>query len=212
MRAGEAGCACGSVERQSESAVLVFDARGAGAEQELHAFGFERFLQPTGNFGIFARNNLFAGVQNGDAAAVAAKHLPKFQADVAGSENQEVFGEGRELHDGFVGEIRDGIQAGDRRNSRMAAGVDENLFAFEQIIANLELMRANKTSVAAMKTKVSAFVDLFLLAAAKTEYHFVLLGNDLGELYADVGGVDTPACGVSRVVGNLRAMNHRFGS
>src|SRR5205814_8384185 len=126
MRAGEAGCACGSVERQSDSAVLVFDARGAGAEQELHAFGFERFLQLGGNFGIFARNNLFAGVKNGDAAAVAAKHLSKFQADVATAENEEMLGESHELHSGLVGEIRDSIEARDRRSGRAAASVDED--------------------------------------------------------------------------------------
>src|SRR6266852_3270841 len=110
MRAGDAGWACSSVERKSDSAVLVFDARSAGVEQELYSLGFERRLQLGSNFRIFARNNLLAGMQNGDAAAVAAEHLPKFQADVAGSKNQEVFGDICELHDGFVGEIRDGIQ------------------------------------------------------------------------------------------------------
>jgi hypothetical protein len=154
---------------------------------------------------------LLAGVKNGDAAAVAAKHLPKFQADVATSENQQMVRQSRELHDGFVGEIRDGIQAGYRRNVWAAAGVDENLFAFEQIIANLELVRANKTGVAAMETKAGALVDLLLLAAAKAENDFVFLSNNLGEIHANVRSVDTPPRGVSRVVSDLRAMDHRFG-
>src|SRR5256885_16970675 len=113
-----------------------------------------------------------------------------------------MFGENRELHDGLIGEIRDGIQAGDRGNVRAATGVDENLFAFEQVIAYLELMGANKTGVAAMETKVGAFVDLLLLAAAKTENHFLLLGNDFCEIDADVRCVDTPARGVSHYARN----------
>src|SRR5256885_16121960 len=211
MRAGKARWACGSFAKENDGAAFVFHARGDGVEQEPHALGFERFLQLGGNLGIFARNNLFAGMQNGNAAAVAAKHLSKFQADIAGAENEEMFGENRELHDGLIGEIRDGIQAGDRGNVRAATGVDENLFAFEQVIAYLELMGANKTGVAAMETKVGAFVDLLLLAAAKTENHFLLLGNDFCEIDADVRCVDTPARGVSRVVRNLREMYHRLG-
>src|SRR5260370_23275511 len=113
--------------------VLVFGASGAGVEHELYSFGFERLLQFGANFGIFARNNLFAGMKNGDAAAVAAKHLSKFQTDVATSENEEVLGNICKLHDGFVGEIRDGIQARDRRNVRAAADVGENLSPFQQI-------------------------------------------------------------------------------
>ncbi len=96
----------------------------------MNAFGFKRLLQLRGNFGIFAGDKLFAGVKNGDAAAEAAKHLSKFEADVTASENEEMLGESRELHYGFVGEIGGGIEAGDGRDARAAAGVDEDFLAF----------------------------------------------------------------------------------
>ncbi len=102
MRTRDARCACRALERDSHGAVFIFDACGAGIEQELDAFGFERFLQLGGNFGIFASNNLFAGVKNGDTAAEAAKHLAKFEANVTTSQNEQVIGNGGELHDGFV--------------------------------------------------------------------------------------------------------------
>ncbi len=114
----------------------------------MYSFGFERFLQLGGNFGIFAGNNLFAGMKNGDAAAETTEHLSKFQANVAAAKDEEMLGDRRELHEGFVGEIRDRIQAWDCRNVWAAAGVDENLFAFEKFIANLELMRADKPGLA----------------------------------------------------------------
>ncbi len=72
-------------------------------------------------------------------------------------------------------------------------------------------MGANKAGMAAMELKVRAFVYLFLLAAAKTEHDFILLGDDFGKINADVRSDDSPARGVARVMGNLRAVNHRFG-
>ena len=176
----------------------------------MQTFGFESLLKFGGDFRIFAENNLFAGVKNGDAAAVAAEHLSKFEADIATAEDEEMFGNGSELHDGFVGEIGNGIQAGERGNVWAAAGVDEDFFAFEQIVSNSELMRANKTCAATIEAKIGAFVDLFLLVAAKAEDDFVLLSDDFGEINADICGVDAPARGVARVVSNLRAVDHRF--
>src|SRR5438552_1640072 len=120
-------------------------------------------------------------------------------------------GKNRELHSGFVGEIGDGVEAGQCRNRRAAAGIDENFFAFEQFVTDLKLMRANKSGVATMEAKVRALVDLLLLATAKAEDHFVFLHDNFGEIDADIQSIDTPARGVSRIVSDLRAMNHCLG-
>src|SRR5260370_29883581 len=72
-------------------------------------------------------------------------------------------------------------------------------------------MRADKTGVAAIQTQVGALIDLLLLSGAKAKNDFVFLGNDLGEINAHVHRVDTPARGISRVMSNLRAMDHRLG-
>src|SRR6266852_9723274 len=71
-------------------------------------------------------------------------------------------------------------------------------------------MRADKTGVAAIETQVGALIDLLLLSGAKAKNDFVFLGNDLGEINAYVRCVDTPARSISRVMSNLRAMDHRF--
>src|SRR5207249_9844099 len=72
-------------------------------------------------------------------------------------------------------------------------------------------MRANKSGVATMEAKVGAVVDLFLLATAKTEDHFVFLRDNFGQIDADTRRVDTPKRGVSRIVSDLRAVDHCFG-
>src|SRR6266849_8437075 len=71
-------------------------------------------------------------------------------------------------------------------------------------------MRADKTGVAAMGSKIGALIDLLLLSGAKAKNDFVFLGNYLGEINAYVRCVDTPARSISRVMSNLRAMDHRF--
>src|SRR5258708_12727560 len=65
--------------------------------------------------------------------------------------------------------------------------------------------------MAGIEAKIGALVNLPLLAAAKTENDFVFLSNNFGEIDADVRGVDAPTRGVSRVVSDLCAVNHRFG-
>ena len=168
-------------------------------------------MQFGGDFEIFPRNDLVSGVKNGHPAAVATEHLPEFQADVTASENEEVFGKSGELQDGFAREIRDTIEAGDRRNTRAATGVDEDLFALKQVIRNPELMRANKSCVPPMEAKVGTLIDLFLLSTSEVQDDLVFLGNDFGEIGGDVRGRDPPTRGVPRVVGDLRAMHHDLG-
>jgi hypothetical protein len=112
--------------------------------------------------------------------------LSKFEADVAAAENEKVFGESGELHEGLVGEIGNVFDAGDRGDAGAAADVDENFLAFEEVVYHLELMRSDKTGVAAIEAKVGALIDLFLLAAAEAEDDFVFLGDDFGEIDADV--------------------------
>src|SRR6266850_78960 len=211
MGTSDARGACRACVGNGNGAGFTFSTRGARVENELNSLGFECFLELGGDFGIFTLNNLRALMQDGDAAAEPAKHLSKFEADVTASENQEMLGNGGEPHDGFVGEIGNGFEAENHRDTRAATGVDENPFAFEGILADLELMRRNETRVAAMKAKFGALVYLFLLAATKTQDDFVFLGDDFGQIDADVGGVDAPARGVPCVVSDLRAMNHRFG-
>src|SRR6266850_1494663 len=190
--------ACRACVEKRNGVGLTFGTRGARVENELNSFGFECFLELGGNLGIFTRNNLRALMQNGDAAAEPAKHLAEFEADVATAEDQEMFGNGGEPHDGFVGEIGNGFETENQWDTRTATGVDENPFAFEGILADLELMRRDKTRVAAIKAKFGALVYLFLLAATEAQDHLVFLSDDFGEIDADVGSVDAPACGISR--------------
>src|SRR5882672_2849998 len=186
MGAADARFACRACVEKRNGVGFTFSTRSARVENELNSFGFECFLELGGNLGIFTGNNLRASMQNGDATAEPAKHLAEFEADVATAEDQEMFGNGGEPHDGFVGEIGNGFETENQWDTRTATGVDENPFAFEGILADLELMRRDKTRVAAIKAKFGALVYLFLLAATEAQDHLVFLSDDFGEIDADV--------------------------
>src|SRR5204862_6560795 len=84
-------------------------------------------------------------------------------------------------------------------------------FAFKQFAVKLEFMRVNESGVVTMEAKVGAVVDLVLLATAKTEDHFVFLRDNFEQIDADIRRVDTPTHGVSRIVSDLRAVDHCVG-
>src|SRR5260370_8583808 len=50
-----------------------------------------------------------------------------------------------------------------------------------------------------------------MVSGTETQNDLIFLSDDFGEIDADVRCVDAPARGVSRVVSDLRAVNHRFG-
>src|SRR5579862_2311023 len=210
MRTSDRGRALRTIKGKNELAVFIFDARSSGIEKKLNAFSFKRFLEFRDDFGIFARNDLRAFVNDSDTAAEAAEHLAELKTDVSSTENEKVFGNGGELHNGFVSKVLDVRQARNGRNRGTAAGIDEDFFAFEKIIANSELVGRNELRVASVECQIGAFVDGSLLIATKAEDNFVFLRDDFLKIDADVFRVDAPAVGVAGVVRNLRAGNHGF--
>jgi hypothetical protein len=208
VRAGNSGGCSGAFISEFDSAAFALDAFCFRAKNEADAFGFECFLEFGGNFRILAGNNLRAVVKDGDAAAVAAEHLAEFEADVTTTEHEQVLRHSCELHDAFVGEIGDGLEAGDLRNRGTTAGIDEDFVAFEQVVADSDLMRRDEPAMTAIEAQSRALLDLVFLAAAKAEYDGVFLRDDLRKVDADVAGVDAPSRGVASVAGNLCAVDH----
>src|ERR1019366_1914779 len=52
------------------------------------------------DIGILAIEQLASGLDDGHATTEAAKHLPKLQADISASKNQQMLRNGVQLHDG----------------------------------------------------------------------------------------------------------------
>src|SRR5437870_9746653 len=177
-------------------------------QDQLHTFAFQCFLEFGGNFRIFARHDLRPVVNDGYAASVTPEHLPEFEADVAAAKNEQVLGNRGKLEDGFVGEKRHFAQSWNRRNVRAAAGVKENLFAFDDFFPDLNLMGCNKPRSSSIKAKILALIYAPLLAAAKAQHDLISLRHDFGQVHGDFRDLHSPARCVSCVMRNLRAVHH----
>ena len=66
-----------------------------------------------------------AASQHRDRAAEPAERLRHFQADRPGADDDEMRRQLGEIEDGFVGEIRTLVEAGDRRHRRRRSGRDD---------------------------------------------------------------------------------------
>src|SRR6202043_2230430 len=115
---------------------------------------------------------LTAGLDDGDAAAEAAEHLPELEAHVTPSENQEVFGDGVEFHDRGAVEKGRILQAFKSRRGGAAAGVDEDAISRQGPVAavfqtNGERLRRREAGFTENNVEVLGFFQASLAAVAE---------------------------------------------
>ena len=84
---------------ESNLTIVLMHGFRASVQNKFQAFRFQRSQQFRCDFWILARNNLRPLMNDGDAAAITAEHLPKFEANVTATQNQQIFGNHGELHD-----------------------------------------------------------------------------------------------------------------
>src|ERR1035438_2608692 len=77
--------------------------------------------------GVLTIEQLASGLDDGHPTTEAAKHLPKLQADISASKNQQVFRNRVQLHDGCAVEKGYGLQAVECRHRGTRTCVDEDL-------------------------------------------------------------------------------------
>src|ERR1035441_419564 len=87
------------------------------------------------NVRVLAGEQLTSRLDNGHATAEAAKHLPKLQADISASEDQQMLWNGVQLHDGSAVEKGHGFQAVNCWHGWTRPCVDEYLVGDEGSLA-----------------------------------------------------------------------------
>ncbi len=127
----------------------------------------------SGNVGVFAAKQLRCSLNDGDAAAKAAKELAKFEADVPAADDQKMLGHGVQFHDGSAVEIRNVLQAFERRHGGAAASVDENFIGSKRALrtvlhSNLNRARAREAGFSEQKIEIGSFFDVGLVAVAES--------------------------------------------
>src|ERR1043166_4051185 len=113
------------VRRRHDDAQLraAFDAQNAGAGTDADALARELIEQDRGAFRIVVGER-GRGFDDRDARAETAERLRHFETDRAGADDDELFGAYGEVEHGLVGQIRDLVEPGDRRDRAARAGRD----------------------------------------------------------------------------------------
>src|SRR5580704_3394060 len=127
MRAAERAAFAFPGGRDGELNVRTFlsDALHSRVEQDFDAVLLHDAKDFCSNVGILAAEQLRSLLQDGHAAAKAPEKLPKFEADITASDDEEMFRNGVELHDARAVEIGDAWQAFESGHRGPAARIDK---------------------------------------------------------------------------------------
>src|SRR5712675_1780280 len=86
-----------------------------------------------------------------------------------------MLGNGSQIDDGFIGQIRHASQSRDVGMARAAAGIDEDFFGLQQSFSHLNLVAAYKSGLPAVEMQIGTLLYLLFLSAAKAVNDFIFL-------------------------------------
>src|ERR1039458_7828883 len=114
--------------------------------------------------GILAIEQLASGLDDGHPTTETAKHLPKLQADISASNNQQMLRNRIQLHDRSAVEKGHGLQAVECRHRWARTCVDEDSLGGECSLAAVSLpdkqeLGAGETGLAEDQLKMCRFFD-----------------------------------------------------
>ena len=145
-----------------------------------------------------------------DTAAEPAEHLAELQANVSAAKHDQVSGNCFQVHDIFIGQVWNRFQPRNCEFARTPAGIDEYFFGFQLHVSHNYFVSIRESSNPMIQMQIRPLLHLLLFSAAKHFDNSVLLGHDHRQIHAHIACAHSPALGIFRIVGNLRALDHRF--
>src|ERR1019366_4163798 len=191
------------LDLQPNAAIRLAHAMRIRVQQDLDSI----LLKYLGNFfrdvGVLAVEQLASRLDDGHLTAEAAKHLPKLQADVSASEDQQMLRNGVQLHDGSAVEKGHGLQAVECGHRGTLTGVDEDLRGSECSLAAVSLpdkqgLGAGETGFAEDQLKICRLLNAPLATIAKAVHDVARALPDPFHVDADVAGVNAIISGPPR--------------
>ena len=191
-------------------APIETDALGAGAEAD--AFGFERFAHALGGVVVFAAQDARLALNDGDFRSEAAEHLREFEADETSADDNEMLGKLFEFEDGLIGEEGDAIDAGEIRNARARADIQEDVAGREDAFAHTDAIGGFERRGAADEGATFHGGDPLFATRTRIGDDGVFAGLDAFEIDTNGGrGIETVLSAAARRVCGVGAGDHGFG-
>ncbi len=158
-------------------------------------------------------------MNDGDAAAEAAKHLAKLHADISATENQQMLREVIQLHDGSVVQnIRKRlqlVQTSDGRQGGAQAGVDENFVGGEVefaavVFLDIDGFGCGKSGRAVDEIEIVCAEHGLFVTVAGLQHDLILTLDNAWHVDASDLGVDAEIFGATGHVSDASAAHHGF--
>src|ERR1035437_3442245 len=163
--------------------------------------------------GVLAIEQLASGLDDGHATTETAKHLPKLQADVATSEDQQMLRNRVQLHDGSAVQKGYALHAVECRNRGTRTCVDEDLLRSKCKLAAVFLPdeqgpSAGETGFAEDQLEICCLLNAALAAIAKAVDDIALALPHAFHVDADVAGMNAIISASPRQIRDAGAGDH----
>src|SRR2546429_5497911 len=117
---------------------------GASIKQDVNAVLFENFRDGFRNVAVFTSEQAIRGLNHSNFAIETPKELAELEPDITAAENEEMFGNDVQFHDGRAVEKGDVVEARDLWHGGAATGVDEKTISGESAVLALFVAHGGK--------------------------------------------------------------------
>jgi hypothetical protein len=121
------------------------DALGAGAHG--YALGFEDVADRLGDVFVFAADEARAHLDDCHGRAEPSVHLREFEPDITAADNYEMLRNMVEREDGAIRQKTNLADAGQIRDDRATADIDEDARRAQRLVSDLDRIRRQEASV-----------------------------------------------------------------
>src|SRR4029077_6236776 len=149
-------------------------------------------------------------MHNRHAAPKTPKHLAELEAHIAGAEDEQMLRHLAYFHERFVCQIASRIEAGNLWRMRTRACVDEDALALQNLLIDSHLVPGYETRMPMIEAHVGMASEVAFLSVPPSLHDGILAIDNRGKVDARRTASHTPTPGVPRVIGHLRACNHRL--
>ncbi len=148
-----------ALRRHGHALLVLFHIDALRVQAHLDTFALENILHRRRYILILTRYETRRLLQHRHAAAEAAVHLRKLQADVAAADHHQMLGQSIHIHNARVREVRHVLQRRPVRHEWTAADVNEDFLRRELSTIHAHAVRAREARVPPVKREVRHALD-----------------------------------------------------